>query len=208
VGGGLEIIESSSCVIGGAAGADRDISYASLFDGSPFWSPGQTLIRTAVLREVGGLDTSIWGADDYDLWLRLGRHWKLRGYSKVALQYRQHPGNASRDWNRMTLNIRRVLMCHVRASPAIMRRALARRAHRQLYYIMGRRILGEFKRSVAARDSKLAFAKLKALLDFAVPAAQDPILFRQLFRDLLPTRLCDWINQVRGRPGRGNAVPV
>jgi glycosyltransferase involved in cell wall biosynthesis len=58
-------------------------------------SPGQTLIRTAAVREVGGFDTSIWGSDDWDLYIRLAARGTFLYQDRVALHYRQHATNAS-----------------------------------------------------------------------------------------------------------------
>ena len=58
-------------------------------------TPGQTLMRTAAVRELGGFDTSIWGSDDWDLYIRLAAHGTFLYEDRVALHYRQHAGNAS-----------------------------------------------------------------------------------------------------------------
>ena len=202
VAGEVELIDGSSNVTGRKVVGDRNISYESLFGGSPIWSPGQTLIRTSRLREIGGLDETIWGTDDYDLYLRLARRWTIRGFSRVALRYRVHPGNASRQANRMTANLRTVVLHQLRSAPAAMRRRLSRKAWRMLYSNMGQRVVWELKGCMIARDLKSTVAKLLELCPFAAPAVHDAVLFRELFRDLLPTRLRDILSHLRGRPGR------
>ncbi len=65
-------------------------------------SPGQALIRRAVL--AGEMfDPAIRGCDDWDLWLRIAERWQFHFEKRVALFYRLHRGNASRD----TLAMRR-----------------------------------------------------------------------------------------------------
>lgn len=59
-------------------------------------SPGQTLIRTSALRAVGGFDPSIWGSDDWDLYLRLAREGEFIHRRRVCLHYRVHAANASK----------------------------------------------------------------------------------------------------------------
>ena len=76
-------------------------------------SPGQTLIRTDVLREIGGFDTSLWGADDWDLYIRLARRGPFVFRPDVALHYRIHEGNASRQAIRHALNDMHVVRRHI-----------------------------------------------------------------------------------------------
>lgn len=58
-------------------------------------SPGQTLMRTAAVRELGGFDPSIWGSDDWDLYIRLAGRGTFLYQDRVALHYRLHAANAS-----------------------------------------------------------------------------------------------------------------
>jgi glycosyltransferase involved in cell wall biosynthesis len=58
-------------------------------------SPGQTLMRAAAVRELGGFDTGIWGSDDWDLYIRLAARGTFLYEDRVALHYRQHAANAS-----------------------------------------------------------------------------------------------------------------
>lgn len=79
---------------------------------NPILSPGQALMRTDVVRGVGGFDATIWGADDWDLYLRLIRTATFLGDSRVALRYRWHAANASRNSARMRRNELRVARRH------------------------------------------------------------------------------------------------
>jgi glycosyltransferase involved in cell wall biosynthesis len=80
-------------------------------------SPGQTLIRGDVLRRIGGFDPNIWGCDDKDLWLRLADEGNFLYQPRVALNYRNHSANASRDVRRMYANARKVVRKHLGAFP-------------------------------------------------------------------------------------------
>jgi glycosyltransferase involved in cell wall biosynthesis len=60
-------------------------------------SPGQTLIRAEPLREIGGFDVSLPGADDWDLYIRLAERGKFVSDTRVSLIYRMHMANASRN---------------------------------------------------------------------------------------------------------------
>ena len=80
-------------------------------------SPGQTLVRTAALRAIGGFDETLWGTDDWDCWVRLAARWPCRYEHRLALHYRRHAGAASRDWPRLYRNARAVLYRHAGRLP-------------------------------------------------------------------------------------------
>ncbi len=80
-------------------------------------SPGQTLIRTAALRVIGGCDTSVWGADDWDLYIRLAGQGEFVYRYRLALYYRTHLSNASKNTERMYHNSCRVQYKHLGRVP-------------------------------------------------------------------------------------------
>jgi glycosyltransferase involved in cell wall biosynthesis len=80
-------------------------------------SVGQTLIRGAALRALGGFDEAIWGADDYELFLRLARRGRFVFEPHVALFYRRHPHNASRNVWRLYKNCCAVRHKHLGVVP-------------------------------------------------------------------------------------------
>lgn len=75
-------------------------------------SPGATLLRAEALRRVGGFDSTIWGADDWDLYIRLAEQGRFEYKNVAALHYRIHQGNASKDVMRMYTNVKRVYRKH------------------------------------------------------------------------------------------------
>jgi glycosyltransferase involved in cell wall biosynthesis len=81
-------------------------------------SPGQVLFRTATLRALDGFDESLWGTDDWDLYVRLAARAPCLYVHRLALHYRRHPGAASRDWPRLYRNARRVLRRHLGPLPS------------------------------------------------------------------------------------------
>lgn len=80
-------------------------------------SPGQALIRARDLRAIGGLDETIRGADDWDLWISLSHHGTFDYTEHCTLQYRLHENNASRDSRYMFNALIRVLHKHLGATP-------------------------------------------------------------------------------------------
>jgi glycosyltransferase involved in cell wall biosynthesis len=82
------------------------------------WSPGQTLIRTSALRQIGGFDPSIQGADDWDMYIRLASVGHFIYENAEALAYRLHRGNASRNIGLMRRNLLRVRSKHLGRLPA------------------------------------------------------------------------------------------
>ncbi|MEZ4422214.1 MAG: glycosyltransferase family A protein [Gemmatimonadota bacterium] len=59
-------------------------------------SPGQALMRRSALGQVGGFDPTVWGSDDWDLYIRLARVGEFIYRKRPVLVYRDHPAAASR----------------------------------------------------------------------------------------------------------------
>ena len=133
------------------AGPRRPISGIDVFWGCPFTSPGQTLIRTAAIRAVGGFDEAIRGVDDFDLYVRLARRKPLLLVDRLALHYREHPANASRDrWGMLHA----ADVCLRRRLPEVPlkdRWAASRRAYRGLYDMAGRDLVATLGRGGTGR---------------------------------------------------------
>lgn len=65
-------------------------------------SPGQALIRTNALSELDGpFNESLYGVDDWDLWLRLSLKGKIIGIEETTLEYRIHDSNVSKNIAKM-----------------------------------------------------------------------------------------------------------
>ena len=118
--------------------SERQISYDELFWGCPFVSPGQTLMRTAAVREAGGFDECIRGVDDFDLYLRMARRRPLLSVARPALRYRVHAGNASKDRRGMLRAGAACLRKRLAEVPLRRRWRMSRRSYRGLYDFVGR----------------------------------------------------------------------
>lgn len=56
-----------------------------------------TMIRTRVLKAVGGYDTRFAAQDGHELWLRMLHRFKVANVQTPLFYYRQHPGSMSTD---------------------------------------------------------------------------------------------------------------
>lgn len=54
-------------------------------------SLGSTIVRTSVVRELGGFDTSLRGSEDWDWMLRISAHYQIGFVPAVSQIVRQHP---------------------------------------------------------------------------------------------------------------------
>lgn len=71
----------------------------------PATSPGACAYSTAVLQRLGSFDVNIWGADDFDLLVRVASNGSVNVYSDVLHYHRIHENNASKKSQRMSDNI-------------------------------------------------------------------------------------------------------
>lgn len=77
-------------------------------------SPGQALIRTLAIRDIGGFDPGIWGSDDWDCYIRLAKRGDFAYRQRPILDYRVHGTNASRRAMLHTRNHLKVVRKHIR----------------------------------------------------------------------------------------------
>ncbi len=156
-----------------------EITVTDVYRGCPFCSPGQTLMRSSAIREVGGLDASIWGCDDHDLYLRLAKVGKIVNITRTALFYRVHESNSSRNSERMFWSGLYVLRKNRGLVPAGSRRRARREANRNLVKWFGRKALIETSRT------KAVFV-LIALIPMAL---LDPVVAREVLSGILPEKM-------------------
>lgn len=61
----------------------------------PVATPGQMLLRCGAIMIAGDFDTTLPGADDWDMWFRLTQNGYLAYVDRAVLDYRRHPANVS-----------------------------------------------------------------------------------------------------------------
>lgn len=164
------------------------LHYERLFEGNPLMSPGQVLIRRTVVQAIGGFDERVWGADDFQLWFELARRGPFRMQDRIALYYRLHAGNASRQARRMCEETRTVI--ELQASSISKRRRQNRRAgYRMLYNGWGLRFMSSFRHNMKHGEFGAAWSDLSGVSGLLVGVSSEPRLVGWFIRDLLPARI-------------------
>jgi len=169
---------------GERAGFYPQIDFESLFRGNPFHSPGQTLVRASLLREIGGLDTSIWGADDWDLWLRIAKRSRIAMIDRLALYYRLHAGNNSKQTARMIAACCAAIDRHLPDLPTRRRAAIRCEAHYSLYSTFGSLLTREARARFVDRDYLGAARSLWGLRPLAYSLLRDSTARRAVASDM------------------------
>ena len=165
-----------------------DVAFDQLIVANCMISPGQALVRRSVLDGAGAFDPAVWGADDWDLWLRIVHVGKIRVTDTVALRYRKHAGNASGDVARMLRNCILVVERNVGRADAARRNALRRAAYRYVFGYAGTRLIASAAHDFAAWRVGRGLARLSALFQFTGPALRDPWLIRAIAAALVRGR--------------------
>ena len=149
-------------------------------------SPGQALIRAANLKQIGLLDTAIWGADDWDLFIRLSQSGKFVYRHKVCLNYRFHAQNASGNTWLMYVNCRRVQHKHLKVvSPAeyLRRWVRCRRATVRNYYPL---MVRSAQRSMEGGDYRKARRLWMQSLHLKPATLGQTFFWKQILKSYLP----------------------
>ncbi len=76
--------------------------YAAMIRDNLIGTPSSVLLRTEVVRALGGFDEDprYQFCEDYDLWLTMARDFPIVAIPEVVSNYRYHAGNATRQWAR------------------------------------------------------------------------------------------------------------
>jgi glycosyltransferase involved in cell wall biosynthesis len=128
-------------------------------------TPGQAVIRRDAFEAVGGFDASFWGADDWDLWLRLLERYGAGHSPRAALAYRLHGHNASRRTSEMWRSSMRVLHRHLPNAPTDTRAILRWLSVRRLRQWLDPQIRQRLLEAVASRDWACALAAVRTIAD-------------------------------------------
>ena len=95
-------------------------SFVDLLRSNYIWTPGVVTYRRSVLGAVKAFESSAGGSADYELNIRIARHFPIGCHHQVVLEYRQHGANMSADVSYMlksAVAVRRSQHEHVRDNP-------------------------------------------------------------------------------------------
>ncbi len=67
------------------------------------------LIRRSCFAEVGGFETSLRFAEEWDMWIRIARRFDFAIINEPLVRYRQHPNNMTKSYKQIAPNLERVL---------------------------------------------------------------------------------------------------
>jgi glycosyltransferase involved in cell wall biosynthesis len=139
---------------------------------------GTVLVSHAVLDDVGHFDESLDAAENWDLWIRIARSYKIEFVDEPLVNYRVHQGNMSKG-SQLMLDARlRILQKHFAGKPSDPQRlATYREANAEYWYRAGVMHFGVGAYSAA----RPCFAKAMA--------------FRSLYRDCLVRWLRCWLGK-------------
>ncbi len=167
----------------------EEIIFEESLVNNPLVSPGQILIRAKILEHVGGFNSEIWGADDWDLWLRIAKVSRVVMEDRDALLYRQHEGNASNDLCRMLDNCFLVIDLHLPDVPAASRKKVLFDAYQWFYWYIGGRIVCGTKIAIKSGNGRLVSAYVSRLMKLGRVLFADPVTQRRFASDVLPVRV-------------------
>lgn len=67
----------------------------AFFRRNPVTAMSSVVMRRSAVEELGGFDERYWGADDYDLWLRMAGAYRIAHLAETLVLYRVHSGSFS-----------------------------------------------------------------------------------------------------------------
>jgi len=86
----------------------EDDPYLALLRGNYIGMNATVMYRRDVLVSVGGFDPSLRACEDYDLYLRIAREYRVYCHDRVVAAYRMHEANMSADAELMLKTVRAV----------------------------------------------------------------------------------------------------
>ena len=71
------------------------------------------MIKKEILNKIGFFDESLFGAEDWDLWIRIAEHNKVNKIPEKLAYYREHPKGISKDRDKHSKEEWKVIKKHV-----------------------------------------------------------------------------------------------
>ena len=129
---------------------ERD-HYWHLLQGNMIGMHAAVLYSRAALEAVDGFDEGLKACEDYELYLRIARRWRLRQHQEVVAEYRLHDTNMSRDPELMLRSVLAVLRRERRRVPDSRHRQALQSGLRVWKEYYGSLLLEEWKREKSLR---------------------------------------------------------
>jgi glycosyltransferase involved in cell wall biosynthesis len=129
--------------------------YIQLLRSNYIWTPGVVMYRREILQGVNGFATWAGASADYELNVRIARHFPIGRHHQVVLDYRQHPSSMSSDVRymlRSSVTVRRAERRHACRSEEAKRAWHEGIAAVQADY--GGRLLTQLKRDLGVRGRR------------------------------------------------------
>lgn len=125
---------------------------------------GATIVRREAFAASGGFDTTYWGGEDWELWMRMARTHTFGFLAEPLAAYTRHPGNVTNDSDKMVGGFCQALAnvlarCDLAADDRRhVRRLLARQSFNRAYLAYDRGEFAEarrrFWRAIRAGDRR------------------------------------------------------
>lgn len=138
-----------------AHSAEAERLFLALLDGN-FLVPESIFLRRSVYEDVGLFDETLRACEDWDVWLRAAKKYKIIHSTKILTRHRILPGSMSTDPLRMLNNRLAVLKKHVGEEPAATGDSEAHRAY-------GRAYLGSCVEYLQYGHSKQAYQRFQSM---------------------------------------------
>jgi glycosyltransferase involved in cell wall biosynthesis len=139
--------------------------YLELLANNYIWMPGTVMFRTAIVRQVGGFKTTVSGAEDYDLYLRIARNHRIWCHDQVIAEYRQHGMSTSRKpmlMMRSVLSVMHGQRAAVKGDPQAEQALRQGIRHWQNAY--GEQLMNVVRKQLRAREWRRAIPALAGFL--------------------------------------------
>jgi glycosyltransferase involved in cell wall biosynthesis len=75
--------------------------YRELLRQNYIWMPAMAMFRRDPLERIGGFNSDVNAAADYEMYLHLARHYPVHDHAQMVAHYRKHDGSMSRNAARM-----------------------------------------------------------------------------------------------------------
>lgn len=98
---GLFYIDEVGKHIGQKIHSAKGDIYEHLFSGNTVCAPSSCMIKKSVLDKVGLFREELKSCEDYDLWLRVAKHYPIFSLDECLVRYRIHQNKMSTDFKKM-----------------------------------------------------------------------------------------------------------